>query len=80
VSSDGRTLYVATGRGKQLVRLHARALRFTGTVKVGERPWCVSASPDGKHLFVANCPLNDASMIDAATLPVVARIPAAMML
>lgn len=76
VTPDGSTLYVTTGRGKQLVRLDARDLKITGRTQVGDRPWGVALSPDARYLFTANGPSNDVSMVDAKTMKVVARFPA----
>jgi len=69
-------VFVTTGRGGELVRLNANDLRVTGRVGVGERPWGVAATPDGRFLFTANGPSNDVAMVDAATMQVVARFPA----
>lgn len=66
-------IFVTTGRGGELVRLKADDLRVTGRVGVGERPWGVAATPDGRFLFTANGPSNDVAMVDAATMQVVAR-------
>jgi YVTN family beta-propeller protein len=75
LSGDGRSLFVTTGRGLQLVRLDAATLRETGRVEVGERPWGIALSPDGRFLFTANGPSNDVAMVDAASLRVIARFP-----
>ena len=69
-------LFVTTGRGRQLVRLDPATLRVTGRVVVGERPWGIAPSPDGRFLFTANGPSNDVTMVDAASLGVVARFRA----
>jgi YVTN family beta-propeller protein len=46
----------------------------TGEVEVGERPWGIALSRDGRHLYTANGPSNDVSVVDTETLRVVARI------
>jgi YVTN family beta-propeller protein len=46
----------------------------TGSVKVGERPWGIALSPDGKRLYTANGPSNDVSVVDTETLNVVGTI------
>ncbi len=69
-------IFVTTGRGGELVRLKPDDLQVTGRVGVGERPWGVAATPDGRFLFTANGPSNDVAMVDAATMQVVARFPA----
>lgn len=42
---------------------------------VGDRPWGIGITPDGRALYTANGPSNDVSVIDVATLTVTARIP-----
>lgn len=68
-------IFVTTGRGGELVRLNADDLQVTGRVGVGERPWGVAATPDGRFLFTANGPSNDVAMVNASTMQVVARFP-----
>jgi len=41
---------------------------------VGERPWGMALSPDGKTLYTANGPSNDISVVDLATQQVVRNI------
>ena len=41
---------------------------------VGARPWGIGVSADGKHLYTANGPSNDVSVIDAATGKVEKRV------
>jgi YVTN family beta-propeller protein len=43
-------------------------------VKVGDRPWGIALSPDGKWLYTANGPSNDVSVVDPETLSVVGKI------
>jgi YVTN family beta-propeller protein len=43
-------------------------------VEVGERPWGIAASPDGKTVFTANGPSNDVSFVDVASRSVTARV------
>lgn len=69
-------IFVTTGRGGELVRLNGEALQVTGRVRVGERPWGVAATPDGRFLFTANGPSNDVAMVDSNTMEIVARFPA----
>jgi PQQ-dependent catabolism-associated beta-propeller protein len=75
VTSDGKTLYVATGRGGKVARVDAQTLRVTGEVAVGPRPWNVALTSDGKFLFTANGPSNDVSVVDTEKLQVIRRIP-----
>jgi YVTN family beta-propeller protein len=69
-------LFVTTGRGRHLLRLDAATLQVTGRVEVGERPWGLALSPDGRFAFTANGPSNDVAMVDARSLAIVARFPA----
>ena len=47
----------------------------TGQVAAGPRPWGIDRSPDGALLYTANGSSNDVSVIDAATMKVVEKIP-----
>ena len=46
------------------------------TVEVGERPWGIGITPDGRYLYTANGPSNDVSVVDTETNQVVGTIPA----
>ena len=46
----------------------------TGVVEVGERPWGIAASPDGKMVFTANGQSNDVSFVDVPSRSVVATV------
>jgi len=76
VTPDGRTIYVSTGRGSQVVAVDAATDSVTGSVAVGKRPWGIALTPDGKKLYSANGPSNDVSVVDLATLTVTKTIPA----
>jgi YVTN family beta-propeller protein len=41
---------------------------------VGDRPWGIALSADGKRLYTANGPSNDISVLDTETLRVLDRI------
>ena len=43
---------------------------------MGDRPWGIGITPDGRYLYTANGPSHDVSVVDTETLEVVARIPA----
>jgi YVTN family beta-propeller protein len=53
-----------------------RAGAVVGNVPVGKRPWNLALTADGKKLYVANGVSNDVSVIDTATLNVVATVRA----
>lgn len=74
VSADGTRLYVATGRGKQVMAIDLTTDKVVGQVEAGSRPWGIDISPDGRTLYTANGSSNDVSVIDVATHKVVARV------
>ena len=41
---------------------------------MGDRPWGIAVSRDGKTLFTANGPSNDVSIVDLATRTVKAKV------
>ncbi len=41
---------------------------------MGQRPWGIGASPDGKFIYTANGPSNDVSVVDAKNLKVMSRV------
>jgi YVTN family beta-propeller protein len=45
------------------------------TVPVGNNPYGVAGTPDGKHVYVTNSDSNNVSVIDTATNTVMATIP-----
>jgi len=45
-------------------------------VEVGQRPWGLGLTGDGKKLYTANGPSDDVTVVDAATLRVLRKIPA----
>jgi YVTN family beta-propeller protein len=69
-------LYVTTGRGGELLRVDPANGAVTGRVRVGERPWGLAATPDGRLVLTANGPSNDVALVDATSMKVVARYPA----
>ena len=42
---------------------------------VGDRPWGIAVSSDGKKIYTANGPSADVTVIDVATSTVERRIP-----
>jgi YVTN family beta-propeller protein len=44
-------------------------------VRVGERPWGLAVSADGRTVYTANGPSNDVSFVDTETMTVTARVP-----
>jgi YVTN family beta-propeller protein len=75
LTPDGRRLW-ATSLADGLVYAYDIAARkVVGHVAVGKCPNWITFSPDGKYGAVSNSDSNDASIIDAATLKEVARVP-----
>jgi PQQ-dependent catabolism-associated beta-propeller protein len=48
VSGDGQRVYVATGRGNSVAVLDASSLQLLAMIPVGQRPWGIALTPDGK--------------------------------
>jgi YVTN family beta-propeller protein len=77
LSTDGKTAYVSTGRGKQVFMIDTATDKVIGSpIEVGERPWGIALSPDGKFLYTANGPSNDVSVVDLSTNTVIKQIKA----
>jgi YVTN family beta-propeller protein len=74
-STDGRRLYVTTGRFGALLEVDPGAGRVLRTIEnVGKRPWGVALSRDGEKAYTANGPSGDVSVIDLQSGRVDARI------
>lgn len=75
LTADGKTLYVANGRGGTISVVDTVARRVASTIAgVGARPWGLALSADGKTLYSANGPSNDVSVIDVVAGRVVRKI------
>ena len=48
---------------------------IVAVVPVGQRPWGIALTPDGKTLYTANGPSNDVSVVDTDKLTVIRKIP-----
>ena len=48
VSPDASRVYVATGRGSTVVVIDPATNKIVGTVKVGQRPWGIALTRDGR--------------------------------
>jgi YVTN family beta-propeller protein len=59
-----------------LIAIDTAKDEVVGSVKVGQRPWGVEISPDGKRLYTANGPSGDVSVVDAETMTVIATVQA----
>ena len=75
VASDGKHLYVSTGRSKMVLILDTTTNEVVGSIEAGPRPWGIALSSDGKALYTANGPSNDISVIDVEGQQVTKKIP-----
>ena len=69
-------MYVATGRGNSVAIIDGESLTFLQYIPVGQRPWGVALSADGRKLYVANGLSNDVSVIDTNANRVIATVKA----
>lgn len=74
LSYDEQFLYVAGGRGGNLIEINLANGKVEREVKVGERPWGVSISFDGRRLYTANGPSHTMSVVDVRTFELVDSI------
>jgi YVTN family beta-propeller protein len=75
VSPDDARLYVACNYGNTLQVWDANGLKRIKEIPVGKGAYNVEPSPDGKVIIVTNKKDQSVSLIDAASLAEVARIP-----
>jgi len=66
---------VSLGRARAVAVLDAAKAELTTMIEdVGDRPWGIAVSSDGKKVYTANGPSADVSVIDVATATVEQRI------
>jgi len=75
VSPDDKRLYVACNYGSTLQVWDAVTFKQTKEIPVGKGAYNVEPSPDGKLVVVTNKKDQSVSLIDAARLTEIARIP-----
>jgi YVTN family beta-propeller protein len=75
VSPDDKRLYVACNYGNSLQVWDAASLKRIKEISVGTGAYNVEPSPDGKLVIVTNKKDQSVSLIDAASLTEVARVP-----
>jgi YVTN family beta-propeller protein len=75
VSPDDATLYVACNKKSTLQVWDAASLTLKREIHVGKGAYNVEPSPDGRYVIVTNKKEQSVSMLDAATLEELARIP-----
>jgi YVTN family beta-propeller protein len=56
LNGDASKLYVSTGRGHKVFVIDTATNEPAASFEVGQRPWGIALSPDGKMLFTANGP------------------------
>jgi DNA-binding beta-propeller fold protein YncE len=59
LTPDGSTAYVSTDEESRFLSSIPATDKVTGSFEVGQRPWGIALSPDGKFLYSANGPSND---------------------
>jgi YVTN family beta-propeller protein len=75
VSIDDAKLFVACNSGNTLQVWDAKTFRRLKEIPVGKGAYNVEPSPDGRLVLVTNKKDQSVSLIDAATLAEIARIP-----
>ena len=63
-----------TGGGILRLRPFDASNKVTATVPVGQRPWNMAVTPDGRKLYVANGRSDSVSVIDTATRKETSRV------
>ncbi len=69
-SADGRALLISCEYSGVLFRVNVRAMRITGSVRVGGLPIDVKLAPDGTRYYVANQGLGGVTVVAAGSLRV----------
>jgi YVTN family beta-propeller protein len=69
MSSDATKLYVSTGL------IDTATNKPVTSFEVGQRPWGIALSADGKTLYSANGPSNDVSVVDLSNNTVARKVP-----
>src|SRR5216684_181408 len=76
VSDLGRG-FISDGGADEAVVFDLKTLKVTNHIKTGGNPDCIIYDPASKHVFTMNGKSGDASVIDPASLTVIATIPMA---
>jgi YVTN family beta-propeller protein len=74
VSSDGKELYVSTGRGNAVAVIDTGKNAVATTIPVGNRAWGIALDPSGSKLYTANGASNDVSVVDVKSRKELRRI------
>ena len=65
-----------TGRGNSVAVIDGERLSLLELIPVGQRPWGIALTPDGRKLYTANGISNDVTVIDTESNKVIATIKA----
>jgi YVTN family beta-propeller protein len=68
-------MYVSNGRGETVSVIDVASDSVTTSLPVGQRPWGIALTPDGRKLYSANGPSNDVSVVDTDRMTVVKKVP-----
>lgn len=68
ISADQKFAYVAVSGEDEVVVIDLRARKIIKRVEVGEEPWHLGLSPDGKRLAVGGAKSQDLTILNSATL------------
>ena len=74
ISTDGKELFVSTGRGNTVAVIDTRTNASSATIPVGNRAWGIALSPDGSKLYSANGASDDVSVVDVKARKELKRI------
>lgn len=75
VTPDGKILFATSKVFGQLYAYSLPDLKPIGSVHVGQHPEWLTFSPDGRQVYVAAAGDNAVTVVNTATLKVIARIP-----
>jgi YVTN family beta-propeller protein len=75
LSHNGKYLFISNGRDKSIAVINVSSRRVLRTINdVGARPWGIGVSADDKHIYTANGPSNDVSVLEVDTGTIKTRI------
>jgi YVTN family beta-propeller protein len=74
LASDLGRGFISDGGADEAVVFDLKTLQVTNHIKTGGNPDCIIYDPASKHIFTMNGKTNDSSVIDPASLTVVATI------
>jgi len=67
--------FISDGGADEAVVFDLKTLKVTNHIKTGSNPDCIIYDPASKHVFTMNGKSSDSSVIDPASLAVIATIP-----